>query len=58
MGPLTFAARVKVVGATEPVDGDFTIGLADAVTYTSGVPHVVGASSLYTTDLPVEFAAK
>jgi hypothetical protein len=55
MGPITLEARFKVVGTTEPIDGDFTFGLADAVTFTSGVPFVVGASSLFTTDVPTEF---
>jgi hypothetical protein len=56
MGPLTFEARLKVVGTTEPLYGDFSVGLADAVTFASGTPHIIGASSLYTTDTPVEFA--
>jgi hypothetical protein len=55
-GPLVFEARVKVVGTTTPADGDFVLGLANALTFTNSLPYVVGASSLYTTSVPVEFA--
>jgi hypothetical protein len=56
MGPLTLEARFKVVAATEPIDGDFTFGFADAITFTSSVPFIMGATSAYTTDVPTEFA--
>ena len=53
---LILEVRAKFVGATAAVDGDYVIGFADAVTFTSGLPFVVGTSSLYTTESPVEFA--
>src|SRR5438132_1344270 len=48
-GPLVFECRAKFVGTTTAKDGDYYIGFADAVTYTNGLPYVVGASSLLTT---------
>jgi len=56
MGPLVMEVRAKFVGATEPIDGDFALGFADAVTYTGSNPFILSAASAYTTDLPVEFA--
>jgi hypothetical protein len=52
---LVLEVRAKAVGATEPLDGDFTIGLADAVTYTNGLAYVVSAASALTTHAPTEF---
>lgn len=56
MGPLVLEVRAKFVAATAAVDGDFAIGFADAVTYTGSNPFILSAASVYTTDLPVEFA--
>ena len=48
--------RAKFVGTTTPADGDFYIGMANAVTYTNSLPYVVSAASALTTSAPVEFA--
>lgn len=53
---LVLEVRAKFVGATTATDGDFVIGFADAVTYTNGLSFVVGLTSAYTTEAPVEFA--
>jgi hypothetical protein len=56
MAPLVLEVRLKAVGATTATDGDFYIGFADAVTYTSGLAYVFSAASAFTTSAPVEFA--
>lgn len=53
---LVLEVRAKFVGTTTASDGDFVIGLADAVTYTSGLAYVASAASALTTSAPVEFA--
>jgi hypothetical protein len=53
--PLVLEVRAKFVGATTATDGDFYIGLADAVTYASGLPFVVSAASAFTTTAPTEW---
>ena len=52
---LVLEVRAKFVGTTTAADGDFAIGLADAVTYTSGLAYVVSAASALTTHVPTEF---
>jgi hypothetical protein len=54
--PLVMEVRAKFVGTTTVTDGDFAIGFADAKTFTSSLPFVVGLTSVYTTQAPVEFA--
>jgi len=53
--PLVLEVRAKFVGTTTATDGDFTIGFADAVTYTNGLAYVVSAASALTTSVPTEF---
>lgn len=52
---LVFETRFKSVGATTAADGDYTIGLADAATYASGLAYVFSAASAFTTSAPSEF---
>lgn len=55
-GGLVFEVRLKAVAATTPTDGDLYFGLADAVTYTNGLPYVSSAASALTTNVPSNFA--
>jgi len=55
MGGIYFECRAKFVSATTATDGDFYMGLADAVTYTNGLPFVFSAATAVTTDVPTEW---
>ena len=52
---MVFETRMKCVGSTTATDGDFYFGMANAVTYTSGLPFILSAASIFTTYVPVEF---
>jgi hypothetical protein len=54
-GGVVMECRIKFVGATAATDGDFYIGLNDAVTETA-LPYVVSAASALTTHAPTDGA--
>lgn len=54
MGGVVLEVRAKFVGATTAADGDFRIGLHDAVTEASGLAYVVSAASALTTTAPTD----
>jgi hypothetical protein len=56
MGGIVLECRAKFDGATTATDGDFYLGLNDAVTETNSLPYVVSAASALTTHAPTDGA--